>query len=98
MLVGNGKFDHMTRDRSVPENLPNTGPTSLQIMKRVAYPFVPYVIAVVLCVLILIPVWHLRSADLTVPLGTFSDNNFSQALVANFDRKSTRLNSSHLGI
>jgi phosphoglycerol transferase len=86
MLASNGKFDHMTRDRSVPENLPNTGPTFLQIMKRVAYPCVPYVIAVVLCVLILVPVWHLRGTDLTVPLGVASDNNFSQALVANFVR------------
>src|ERR1017187_5206697 len=86
MFRSEGKFHHMTSDRSLPSDFPSTGPAFFQFLNRVAYPSVPYVIAVVLCVLIMVPVWHLRSADLTVPLGTFSDNNFSQALVANFVR------------
>ena len=42
----------------------------------------PYVITAVLCVLILIPAWHLRKMDLTVPLDIVSDYNLSQEMVA----------------
>jgi len=77
----------MTSDQAHPESLPNLGSTAIQILKRITYPTLPYVIAVVLCVIILVPAWHLRGADLTVPMGMASDNNFSQALVANFVRE-----------
>jgi len=46
----------------------------------------PYLIVIVLCVLILVPVWHLRGADLTVPLGLVGDNSLSQEMVAVFVR------------
>ena len=76
----------MTTDRSRPNKLASTGRAVVQTLKRVAYPSLPYVIVVVLCLLILVPAWHLRGADLTVPLGVVSDFNLSQALVANFVR------------
>ena len=44
--------------------------------------FLPYVVAVALCIAILVPVWHLRHIDLTVPLGTISDHNLVQEVVA----------------
>ncbi len=50
------------------------------------YSAIPYVIAVVLCVLILIPAWHLRHADLTIPIDIVSDYNLSQEMVTIFVR------------
>ena len=76
----------MSRDRSLPDRLPSTGLASSRSLKRIAYSSLPYLIAVTLCVLILVPAWHLRGADPTVPIATFSDYNLSQALVANFVR------------
>lgn len=45
------------------------------------YSGLPYAIVVVLCVLILVPAWHLRHADLTIPIDIVSDYNLSQEMV-----------------
>ena len=60
----------------------NSAPSSLSASRSFAYSVLPYLIAAVLCVLVLIPAWHLRRIDLTVPLGIVSDHNLSQEMVA----------------
>jgi hypothetical protein len=59
----------------------------LRAFKRRVYSTVPYTTAIVLCLLILIPAWHVRDADLTVLLSAYSDHNLSHAFLANFVRE-----------
>ena len=57
-----------------------------QSLGSLAYSLVPYVITVALSVSLLVPLWHLRHVDITVPLEAMGDANFSQELVTNFIR------------
>jgi phosphoglycerol transferase len=47
---------------------------------------VPYLAVAVMCTFLAVVIWHVRSIDLTVPLGVNGDHNLSQELVTNFVR------------
>ena len=54
--------------------------------RSVARRLLPYLIAAVVSVAILVPTWHLNKIDWTVPLGIVGDHNIAQATVANLVR------------
>src|SRR5271165_5928299 len=69
---------------------PSRQAAKMPFLRSILYVFaragLPYFVAIAVCALWLIRIYHLFSIDLTIPFGAIGDHNFGQMLVKNFVR------------
>src|ERR1700730_1584602 len=75
----------------------NFAPSGCQRISLTGQPALPYVVTALLCVLLLIPVYHLLHVNLRIPLYDQGDAIFYQALFKNFVETGQYYVNSHFG-